>query len=212
MHYVFDKWMKIHHKTMPWIRYADDAIIHCKTESQAQYILLKLEERMKICKLQLHPDKTSIIYCKDSNRKAVYPNQFFDFLGYTFRPRRVKKSGTSQFFVSFSPSVSNDAIKSMRATIKMMKLHKKTSLSLEDIAKLCNPILCGWLNYYGKYNKAGLAPVLRHFNKTIIKWAMNKFKKLKGRKTNAARFLTRIYEENPTLFAHWKIGMRGDFA
>ena len=212
MHYAFDKWMEKHQQGMLWIRYADDAIIHCQTEMQAKRMLLKLEERIKACGLQLHPDKTGVIYCKDSNRKGIYSKYSFDFLGYTFRPRRVRKGGTNKFFVSFSPSVSNNAMKSMRATIKMMKLHKKTSQSLEDIAKLCNPILRGWINYYSKYNKAGLAPVLRHFNKTLIRWAMCKFKNLKGHKTKAAKFLTRIYEEKPDMFVHWQVGMRGAFA
>jgi len=212
LHYVFDIWMSKHYPLNPWCRYADDGLVHCKTEYQAQQLLLILRKRFKECGLELHPDKTKIVYCKDDNRRKKYPETEFVFLGYEFRCREVRNTKSNQVFLNFTPAVSKEAVNSMRAKIRNSNLRKRTDLSLDDIAIKFNPILQGWLNYYGEYTRSSMYPVLRHFNKTLVTWSMRKFKKLKGRKIRAGNFLIGISKRQPHLFAHWKIGMIGSFA
>ena len=149
LHYVFDIWMLKHHSTTPWCRYADDGLAHCKTESQAQQLLVELRKRFEDCGLELHPDKTKIVYCKDDNRRKTYPETKFVFLGYEFRCREVRNTKNDEVFRSFTPAVSKTAVKLMRAKIRNSNIRKRTDLSLDDIAKEYNPILRGWLNYYG---------------------------------------------------------------
>lgn len=205
LHYVFDSWMgRIYPKTL-WCRYADDGLIHCRTELEAQNILLELKERFKVCKLELHPTKTKIVYCKDGSRAGEYPQTQFDFLGYTFR-RRLVRSKRGNIFASFTPAVSKSAQKLMRAKTRKQGIRNRTDLSLKEIADMYNPVLRGWIGYYGRYYPTALNSVLGHFNETLIAWAMHKFKKLKGRKTIAALFIQKIARREPTLFVHWKRG------
>ena len=211
LHYVFDIWMKKKHPTKPWCRYADDGLVHCKTEQQAQELLVELKQRFEECGLELHPEKTKIIYCKDGSRKGQSSKTEFDFLGYTFRGRLVKNTKRNSIFVSFTPSVSKAAQKSMRASTKKWNFRNRTDLSLEDIGRMYNPILRGWINYYGRYYRSGLYSVLRHFNKTLVAWARRKYKALKTHKTRATIFLEKISEREPHLFAHWKMSMVGAF-
>ena len=210
LHYAFDHWMKRQYPTTPWCRYADDGLVHCKTEQEGQKILQALERRYQECKLELNPEKTKIVYCKDSNRRGEYTQMEFTFLGYNFRRRSVKNK-QGGLFLGFTPAVSKEAMKKMRAEIRKRSIRNNTSKSLEEIAKEYNPVLQGWINYYGCYNKSSLYPVLRHFNQTLVAWAIHKFKKLKS-KTEASKFLIGIMERQPMLFAHWKIGMVATFA
>jgi RNA-directed DNA polymerase len=212
LHYVFDKWMQRNYPSIPWCRYADDGLIHCTTEQQAKDILELLTERFQECGLQLHPQKTRIIYCKNDSRKGSYPNTSFDFLGYTFRPRSCKNSKRNVMFVGFTPSVSKTAINSMRAKLKTLNIRKSSDLNFEDIARFCNPILKGWINYYGRFNPSGLYPVWRYFNNALAAWVMRKSKSLYRRKIKATQFLEKISKQQPKLFAHWQVGMRGAFA
>jgi len=211
LHYVFDAWMKINHPTTPWCRFADDGLAHCKTLKEAEQLLVELELRFKECGLELHPHKTRIVYCKDSKIKVKFPNKEFNFLGYNFRTRAViDKNG--EIFTGFTPAVSKEALKSMRAKIRKGNLRNQTELSLEDIAKKWNPILRGWIEYYGKYNRSSLYALFRHFNISIKKYVMRKYEKFRGRVTKAGRYLLEIAKKNPNLFAHWKIGMIGSVA
>jgi RNA-directed DNA polymerase len=212
LHYVFDAWMKRNHPTIPWCRYADDALAHCETEEEAQQLLAELIKRFGECGLELHPDKTKIVYCKDDNRSGNYPETKFDFLGYSFRRREAKNKRNNKLFLSFNAAVSSGAMKSMRAKTRQMGFSTRTDKSLEDIAKECNPILRGWINYYGQYTPSALQPVFRHFNKSLVKWAMRKFKKLKGHKTKAILFMEEISKRQPQLFAHWGMTMGAAFA
>lgn len=211
MHYVYDKWMERNHKGVPWCRYADDGLAHCRTERQAQKLLRELRTRFTECGLEMHPEKTKIVYCKDDRRRGKHQNNQFDFLGYTFMARACRKVGTEEWFYGFTPAASKNAQKSMRAKTKSKKWYRRSDLSLNDIAKLYNPVLRGWLNYYGRFYKSEMYRVLRHFNKTLVSWAMRKYKSLRGRKTRAVKFLLGIVKRDPCLFAHWKIGMRGSF-
>lgn len=212
LHYVYDAWMKRHYPETPWCRYADDGLAHCETKEQAESLLEALRQRFNECGLELHPDKTKIVYCKDDNRKERHPKKEFDFLGYTFRGRLVKKRNEDVFFVSFSPAVSKGALKSMRAKTRQSNWRNRTDMSLNEIAQQYNPVLQGWINYYGCYNRSSLYPMLGHFNRTLVAWAMRKYKKLRGHKTRASQFVKGIAERQPNLFAHWKIGMVGSFA
>jgi hypothetical protein len=197
--------------TTPWCRYADDGLAHCKTEQQAQKLLADLRLRFEKCGLELHPMKTKIVYCKDDNREREYAKTEFDFLGYGFRGRSVKNSKTNVMFLSFTPAVSKASAKTMREKTRNHRFYRRTDLSLNDIAKQFNPILRGWIEYYGRYNRSALYPVFRHFNKTLVAWARRKFKKFRG-KTRAGILLENIAKRDPRLFAHWKIGMVGSFA
>lgn len=211
LHYVFDKWMQQHYPTILWCRYADDGLLHCRTERQAKYMLGMLAKRFNNCGLQLHPDKTKIVYCKDSNRGDKHQNTSFDFLGFTFRPRGAKSCKSNLRFISFTPAVSKASMKSMRLKIKKYRLGRRTELELKDIAEICNPILYGWINYFGTYHRSELDSVFRHFNQTLVKWAMRKYKRLRGRKTQAIDFLSNLAKGNPKLFAHWSGGRSGAF-
>lgn len=207
LHYVFDVWMAKYHPGKPWCRYADDGLVHCKTEREAQELLASLGKRFAECELELHPGKTKIIYCKDGKRKGQYPTTKFTFLGYDFRTRSSLNSKTKGIFQSFNPAVSDVAAKSMRKHVRKSGIRNRSELSLQDIANEYNPILRGWIQYYGRYNRWGLQSVMIHFNKTLRSWAMHKYKKLKGRKTRAALFIIKIQKENPQLFSHWEQGL-----
>lgn len=212
LHYVFDVWMKKNYPDVPWCRYADDALAHCETEEEARQLLAALTQRYKACGLELHPDKTKIVYCKDDNRPGNYPQTEFEFLGYSFRRRPAKNKRDGKLFLSFNAAVSPKAIKSMRAKTRERGFSGRTDKSLEDIAEEFNPILSGWINYYGRYNATALQPVFRHFNKCLVTWAMRKFKKLKGHKTKAIVFMEGISKRQPQLFAHWGSSMGAAFA
>ena len=212
MHYAFDAWMKRDHPDVLWCRYADDGLIHCSTLSQALAIKAALVERLAACELELHPEKTQIVYCKDGSRKGSYENTRFDFLGYTFRARQVKNRKRNTLFMNFTPAVSAAALKEMRQTTRQWNLRNRTDLSLSQISRMYNPILQGWVQYYGRFYRSALYPMLRHFNMTLVAWAMRKYRRLKGHKTRAGRFLQRIAERQSGLFVHWQRGMVGAFA
>lgn len=211
LHYVFDAWMKRHYPDVPWCRYADDGLLHCRSLPQARALRDALGQRFRECGLELHPTKTKIVYCKDSNRRGEYPVTSFDFLGYTFRGRSTM-GAKGQLFVSFSPAVSNAALRSMRAMIRKSNLRNRVDRSIEDIARGFNPVLRGWINYYGRFNRSALYPFLRYFNNALRTWVMCKYKRFRGKKTRAGQYLERMAKSCPSLFAHWRCGMTGVFA
>jgi len=212
MHYAFDMWMVRKIADIPWCRYADDGLIHCQTLQQAERSLEALKQRMAECGLELHPDKTKIVYCKDGKRKEIYANKSFDFLGYTFRARVCRNSNNQSLFVSFTPAVSKAALTSMRTTTRRCNWRNRTDLSLDDIAKEYNPVMRGWMTYYGAYTRSALKPLCRHLNRTLAVWAMSKYRRLSRKKTRATDFIQRVYEQRPDLFFHWQNGMVGAFA
>jgi RNA-directed DNA polymerase len=212
MHYTFDLWMGRTFAQTPWCRYADDGLIHCRSEKEAETIKVALAKRLAQCGLEMHPDKTRIVYCKDKSRKGSYPNTQFDFLGYTFRLRLVKNRKRHSVYVNFTPAVSRKAMTAMRQTTRKWNFRNRSDLSLQDIARMYNPMLRGWLSYYGRFYPSAMYPVLRHFNMTLVAWAMRKYRRLKGHKTRACLFLEGIAKRQPHLFAHWQRGMVGAFA
>lgn len=212
LHYVFDKWLHQHYPHVKWCRYADDGLVHCKSIAQARFLLKVIRQRFGECGLELHPKKTKIVYCKDGRRRENFRNTAFDFLGYTFRRRRCKDHKTKSLILGFAPAVSTSALKVMRQKIRKMRIRSRTDLSLADIASWINPIVRGWLSYYGAFYRSEMYRLVRHVNKTLVRWAMRKFKHLRGRKTRAVSVLERVAKLRPNLFAHWQQGMLGSFA
>ena len=212
LHYVFDLWMTKQYPNLPWCRYADDGLVHCNTELQAKQVFEALRKRFEECLLSMHPTKSKIVYCKDDNRRNEYVNTKFTFLSYDFRRRSSKNIRKNKMFLNFTPAVGNAAKKSMRAKTKELIKNIGTYKSLNDIADKTNPVMQGWINYYGQYNKSGLCPIFRHFNMALVRWSMRKFKRFRGHKTKTAIFLEGLLEKEPTLFAHWKTGLAGGFA
>lgn len=207
LHYAFDEWMKRNYPAIPFERYADDAIVHCISEKQSQWIQTEIRRRMLQCRLELHPEKTKIVYCKDGKRQGSYRNESFDFLGYTFRPRR-SKSRSGSFFVNFSPAMSNKASNEIRRIMRSWLFHRRSDKSLEDLSRFCNPILRGWINYYGQYYKSALYPIFDVFNRILVRCMRRKYKRLKFNNRRATRWLRQIAFQQPTLFAHWKVGFQ----
>ena len=202
LHYVFDIWMERNYPMAPFARYADDAVIHCKSEKQAKEIKEALTLRMKQCKLELHPDKTRIIYCKDKDRTKDYPITQFDFLGYTYRAVYIK-CRDGKLRNNFIASASQKACKSLRNKIKEMELHKMTGSNINIIAEIINPIVRGWINYFNKYNPSAIKYTIECIQRRIVIWAMCKYKHLRGRRQRAEKWLLEVKTREPKLFALW---------
>ena len=211
MHYTFDAWMAREHPDLPWCRYADDGLVHCRTEAEAVAVKAKLAARLVECQLEMHPDKTKIVYCKDGKRRGNYPNKKFDFLGYCFRPR-VVKTRKRETFTSFGPQVSALSLKAMRKKVRELNVRRLTQIRLADIARKLNPILQGWLNYYGRYCPSAMRPIWHYINATLVAWVMRKYRRYAGRKIQAGQMIGSIANKRPRLFVHWHQSSVGTFA
>jgi len=207
LHYGFDAWMARKYPSLPFERYADDAIVHCRTEKEAEGLREAIIQRMAECGLELNLQKTKIVYCKDADRRGKHEHEKFTFLGYEFRPRRAKNH-RGKYFVSFLPAISDKAAKAIRQEIRGWKLHLRSDKSLEDLARTFNPILRGWMQYYGKYYRSMLHPVFCPLNRRLVRWACRKYKKLRNHQRRATHWLRRISIRSPHLWAHWQIGVK----
>ena len=203
LHYAFDMWMARNFPGIPFERYADDAICHCRSAEEARALWEALEARFAACRLVLHPQKTKIVYCKDANRCGDFPSQSFDFLGYTFRPRTALWHGR-QRGVSFLPAASPKALKAIRQTIRRWTLHRRSDKALADLARMFNPYIQGWINYYSHFYRSELYPTLRRIDAFLIRWARHKYKRLRARTKGAREWLARVIRDSPSLFAHWR--------
>jgi len=203
LHYTFDLWMRRNHPDIPFERYADDVICHCRSEEQARNLNASLEQRFAECGLNTHPEKTKIVYCKDDDRRGTYRDHKFDFLGYTFRPRLSRR--WHGFGVVFSPAASDKALKKIRQTVRGWALHERSDKSLDDLARMFNANIRGWINYYGRYYKSALYPTLRHIDRILARWAHRKFKSLRRHRRRSQQWLERIARRQPDLFAHWRL-------
>jgi group II intron reverse transcriptase/maturase len=168
LHYAFDKWMEREYPSIPFERYADDAVCHCESQAQAVALKQALEARMNEVGLELHLEKTRIVYCQDDDRREDYPHIAFDFLGYTFRPRR-SKNRWGKHFINFSPAISNKAAKGIRQRARRWRWPLRSDNSLEDLARMFNPIIRGWITYYGRYYKSALYPTLRELDRRLVR-------------------------------------------
>jgi group II intron reverse transcriptase/maturase len=203
MHYAFDVWMARNYPSCPFERYADDAIVHCATRSQAEYVLGQIAARMTDVGLRLHPDKTRIVYCKDSNRRGKHEHTSFAFLGFAFRPRQAINRETGEMFTSFSPAISPEALKAKGDRLREMRIHRRTDLTLDDLAAWLNPIVAGWMRYYGRFYRSRLYPLLLRVSFYLRRWAARKYKRLRTYK-RFKRWWTGLLERQPGLFAHWR--------
>ena len=205
LHYAFDAWITKRYPDAPFERYADDAIIHCKTESEALDIMSNLKKRLEECKLEIHPQKTKIVYCQDKDRIKEYPVTNFDFLGFTFQKRFIKdKMGRLQF--NFLPAVSSKSGKAFREKVKAMNLHLLSGSKIEMIAEAINPMVRGWLNYFKKFCFSAMKYTIDCLNRRLVAWAMHKYKQFRGHRRQAEEWLKSIAKREPRMFAHWVLG------
>jgi len=206
MHHAFDVWLERHFPYVKFERFADDSLVHCNSLKQAEDVLAAIKKRLQECGLELHPEKTKIVYCKDVDRKESHDHESFDFLGYTFRPRlSMNKSGKT--FVNFTPAISNNAANRIRKEIRSWKIHLRSDKNLTDLAKMFRSQIQGWVNYYGRYYKSAMYPFLRNIERYLIRWATRKYKRLRRHRRRAKYWLGRIRLREPNLFVHWKLGL-----
>jgi RNA-directed DNA polymerase len=204
LHYAFDKWMRKAHSRSPFERYADDIVVHCRTRDEAERLLAGIRNRLRECLLELNEEKTKIVYCKDSNRRGVYPEIKFDFLGFTFRPR-LSMNSRQEGFVSFSPAISQKAAKYIRQEIRKWKIHKRTDKTITDLARMFNPYIRGWINYYGRFYRGAIYEIFRRLDLLIVRWIRYKYKRFFQRPRAAKDFYWAIAKGKPHLFAHWTL-------
>lgn len=185
--------------------WATRLIVHCKTRMESVELKYDIRQRLKSCGLEMHPEKTQVVFCKNSNLQGTYKQQSFDFLGYCFRPR-LTRSAEGKLFVGFTPAISPSSAKAIRHKIREWRLGHKTQLSLKELARKINPSLRGWINYYGAHNRSILMDVFRYLETRLFKYVKRKYKKRCRHLKRAKRFLLKVYEHQPALFVHWKNG------
>jgi hypothetical protein len=204
MHYTFDVWMERTNPFCPFARYADDAVVHCRSREQAEAVMRSIALRLAECGLAMHPEKSKVVYCKDSNRTKPFPQVSFTFLGFTFRPRRAI-SRPNRRFTSFLPGVSADALKRMRKEVRGWRMHRQTPATLADLAQQCNPTIRGWWNYYGEYYQTAMHELFRYVDRKLAQWAIRKYKTLSRHKRRGEEWLRRMRNASPQMFVHWSI-------
>ncbi len=202
MHYAFDLWIARNCPGCPFERYADDGVVHCKSRRQAEAVLAGIAARMQEVGLQLHPDKTRVVYCKDGKRRDEHEHTSFTFLGFTFRARKARATGGG-YFTSFQPAISTEALKAKGADLRKMRIHRRTNLSLDDLARWLNPIVAGWTNYCGQFYWTVMDPLLQRVNTYLRRCAGKKYRRLRTFK-RFKRWWTGLLEREPGLFAHWR--------
>jgi RNA-directed DNA polymerase len=203
MHYAFDIWLEREFPAVTFERYADDAVVHCATERQAREVLGAAETRMEQAGLQLHQDKTKIVYCKDRNRRQRYDGPCsFTFLGCTFRARQAPPRDGTSMFSAFLPAVSKDALKKMSGQVRDWRIHLRTGTDLQELADWLNPVIRGWMTYYGKFYRTELNALLQRINTYLMRWARRKYKRLRSYK-KARKWWDGLTARQPRLFAHW---------
>lgn len=207
LHYAFDEWMKRMYCAIPFERYADDTICHCSSKEEAERMKEAVKKRLSECKLELNETKTKIVYCKDANRKGSHDQIKFDFLGYTFQPRK-SENFRGQHFLSFLPAISTKACKRIGQTMRAWWETSRTDKSLEELAAMINPSLKGWINYYGKFYKSAVYKLLKRVNERLSIWVTKKYKRFRGHRSRAREWLGNISKTTPYLFAHWIFGIK----
>ncbi len=206
LHHVFDRWMSREHPACPFERYADDVVIHCRTREEAEAVKAAVEARLRLCKLEAHPEKTRLVYCRDSNRGQEHPQIQFDFLGYNFRPREAMNR-FGRLFTSFIPAISPKAKKAITEKIREWRIHRQSDQKLDDLSQSYNGVIRGWVNYYGRYYLTGLRRTLKRLNQRLVRWVCGKYKRFRGRVAQARQWLIWQSQQRPELFAHWQAGI-----
>jgi RNA-directed DNA polymerase len=203
MHYAFDVWMKRTNPSCPFARYADDAVVHCSSKQQAEQVMRSIAERLAECGLTMHPEKSKIVYCQDSNRTERFPNVHFTFLGFTFRPRKAI-SKPHRIFTSFLPAVSSDAVKRMRKVVRGWRIPRQTPATLAELAQQYNSVIRGWWEYYGAFYQTEMREIFRYVDSKLEQWARRKYKTLSRHKRRSVEWLDRVKKDCPGIFAHWR--------
>ncbi|WP_405434772.1 group II intron reverse transcriptase/maturase [Streptomyces anulatus] len=202
LHYAFDLWMDREFPTVWFERYADDAVLHCVSERQAVKVLSALANRMAEVGLRLHPDKTRIVYCKDGKRRGSFGATEFTFLGFTFRAR-CSQDRNGKLFLSFDPGISKDALKKISGEVRSWHLHTRSDLSFTDLARRINPVVAGWINYYGRFRPSELTRFWKRINAYLVRWIRQKYERLAPLRKALAK-LREIAQRYPRMFAHWR--------
>ncbi|MDA8395803.1 MAG: group II intron reverse transcriptase/maturase [Candidatus Dormibacteraeota bacterium] len=203
MHYAFDKWMERKFPSVLYERYADDVIVHCVSKRQAQSVRVEVAKRMEEVGLRLHPDKTRIVYCKDGTRRGEHEHTSFTFLGFTFRQRQARNSKTGRSFSSFLPAMSTEALKAKGTELRRMRVHRHVNRTLNDLARWLNPIVRGWMQYYGRFHRSAMYPLLRRISTYLMRWAWKKYRRLRTH-LRFQRWWRGLLDRVPELFAHWQ--------
>jgi len=206
LHYAFDVWVRRELPSIPFCRYADDGLLHCKSQRQAEFVMKKLTQRLQDCGLEIHPDKSRIVYCKDKNREGNHSVITFDFLGYTFRPRRCVNK-RDEVHPNFLPAISRASMKAINKEIRRWHIQLKNEKSLKDLSAMFDPILRGWVTYYGRFYPSALRTIWRNFNEYLVRWVRRKFKRFSWHKSLARKYINRLARANPNLFIHWRQGV-----
>src|SRR3954454_7821853 len=201
LHYAFDTWMAREFPDVWFERYVDDVVVHCVSKRQAHCVRTAIAERMAQVGLTLHPDKTRIVYCHDGRRRGSHEHTAFTFLGYTFRARGARNKN-GKMFLSFLPAISKEALRKISAQVRFWRLHHRTGRSFADLAREINPIVRGWMNYYGAFYKSALYCLLTRINAYLLRWVRNKYRRLRGRK-KAQKAWIGVIQRYPRFFAHW---------
>jgi RNA-directed DNA polymerase len=201
LHYAFDVWMARQFPGIAFERYVDDAVVHCVSKAQALLVVEAIGERMEQVGLRLHPDKTRIVYCQDGSRRGSHEHTSFTFLGFTFRQRKARNK-KGQYFSAFLPAISKDALNRLSAEVRSWRLHHRTGHTFGDLARRINPIVRGWMQYYGAFHRSALYQLLSRINAYLVRWIRNKYKRLRAVK-KAITCWQGITERYPHLLAHW---------
>lgn len=202
MHFAFDNWMARNYPGVPFERYADDGVVHCVSRQQAEDVLAGIAKRMQEVGLRLHPDKTRVVYCKDGQRREKHEHTSFTFLGFTFRPRKARERDGG-YFTSFLPAMSTEALKAKGTELRAMRIHRRTTRTLDDLARWLNPIVGGWMRYYGQFYRSAMIPLLQRVSSYLRRWAAKKYRRLRTDR-QFRRWWTRLIDRQPGLFAQWK--------
>jgi group II intron reverse transcriptase/maturase len=207
LHYTLDQWLINTDKTIEFARYADDAIIHCRSKAQGEWLLKKLKGRMQECGLELHPDKTKLVYCRDFKRQGNYPVVKFDFLGYSFQPRSAKSKKTGKLFIGYDCAISISSKKRIVAKLRDLDIANLTFKSVVGIAQFLNPYIRGWINYYGRFRGYEMNSIFQLLRRRLVFWARKRYKRYKTSVNRAYKWLERVKKQFPNLFYHWQIGL-----
>lgn len=207
LHHAIDMWMGRHYAANPFERYADDIIVHCKSKAEAEHLLESIRERLAGFGLELHPEKTKLVYCKSWKRKEQHEHNSFTFLSYSFQPRSKPNTfGRHDRFTVFSAAICCKAKAFIREKIRAVFNPRNTQVSLEQVAAKLNPKIRGWLNYYSRFGKRIAANVFLYLNELIRRWAEEKFR-LRSNKAVLLKYET-IVQSNSSLFIHWQKGIK----
>ena len=204
LHYAFDHWMQSNYPSNPFERYADDAVVHCNSEAQARELKSEIAKRMEQCGLELHPDKTKVVYCQDDNRSEKHKLHSFDFLGFCFRPR-LSRNKHGRYFVNFSPAIAPKSKKAIFSEIRQWCLHRRSDLSVKELANKINPVIRGWIKYYGAFFQSELIFLVHHLDKLIHRWVIKKYKKHGSNFKKAEKWVKRLKHNAPNYFVHWNL-------